>query len=369
MSRKVIGGRAVFAGAALLLLVPATAGAQDYGSRGDYATQTVDGTVISAGGGVAYIALPDVRFTFFTDPATGDTTGKQKNNDLENYGGGFSGGVETPLNWFGSASAVFSGFYANIEDDDRTRCRTGGECGFSNIIDTTGPSSASPVGDLLTLADRDVDHWGISGGLKWSTPMTLPGFGLLSFQRLSWGAGADVRGIDQELFIRGVDSASSIGFDYDEELDTTYAGGYLSLGGEYKLNLFGTGLWDRLGLRSFFTAHVGVYHVDTDYDGFYAPVGLGQASSRLSLSDEDAAVIAGLKLETRKQLSPRTSLSLYSEYEYYSWAPEMRYNDADNGFDGIVDGTRIDDDDAFASRTSLRLNIGLGPDPLYSSMK
>jgi hypothetical protein len=42
-----------------------------------------------------------------------------------------------------------------------------------------------------------------------------------------------------------------------------------------------------------------------------------------------------------------------------------RYNDGDGKANGIVNGTHITDDDAFSERTSLRLNIGLGPAQLY----
>ena len=54
----------------------------------------------------------------------------------------------------------------------------------------------------------------------------------------------------------------------------------------------------------------------------------------------------------------RTSLSLWTDYEYISSVPQMRYADANHP-------TRISNDDVFASRTMLRLNIGLGSSQLY----
>jgi hypothetical protein len=54
----------------------------------------------------------------------------------------------------------------------------------------------------------------------------------------------------------------------------------------------------------------------------------------------------------------RSSLSLWTDYEYISSVPEMRYADFNRP-------TRIDDDSVFASRTMLRLNIGLGSSELY----
>jgi len=74
--------------------------------------------------------------------------------------------------------------------------------------------------------------------------------------------------------------------------------------------------------------------------------------SKLGLSQNDVAFIGGIKFETRKQLGPRTSLSLLSEYEYYSSVPDMRYNDGDGGADGIVNKTQIGNDSAFSGRTS-----------------
>ena len=76
-------------------------------------------------------------------------------------------------------------------------------------------------------------------------------------------------------------------------------------------------------------------------------------------------------METSKRIGQRATLSLKSEYEYYSYVPEMAYNqrDAAAGFAGLGAGgqvgTVIGDDDAFSMRTSLRLTIKLGPDSVF----
>ena len=77
------------------------------------------------------------------------------------------------------------------------------------------------------------------------------------------------------------------------------------------------------------------------------------------MSDDELAFIGTVSLETRKQIGTRSSLSLWTDYEYISSVPEMRYDNASGR------PTRIDDDAVFASRTMLRLNIGLGPSSLY----
>ena len=76
-------------------------------------------------------------------------------------------------------------------------------------------------------------------------------------------------------------------------------------------------------------------------------------SSRLSKSNDQLAFIGSVSLETRKQIGLRTSLSLWTDYEYISSVPQMHYADTNHP-------TRFSDDDVFASRTMLRLNIGLG---------
>lgn len=74
---------------------------------------------------------------------------------------------------------------------------------------------------------------------------------------------------------------------------------------------------------------------------------------RLSLSDDKLAFIGSISSEHRKQLGPRTSLSLLTDYEYISSVPSMRYA-------GGTHPTRIEDDGAFSIRSMLKLNIALG---------
>ena len=81
-------------------------------------------------------------------------------------------------------------------------------------------------------------------------------------------------------------------------------------------------------------------------------------SSKISQSTDELAFIGTISLETRKQIGMRTSLSLWTDYEYISSVPQLRYADANRP-------TQIDDEGVFASRTMLRLNIGLGSTQLY----
>jgi hypothetical protein len=115
------------------------------------------------------------------------------------------------------------------------------------------------------------------------------------------------------------------------------------------------GLYDRLGLRTFINLRGGLYSADTDYDGRFT----GPVATKLSKSTDDLAFIGTISLETRKQIGMRTSLSLWTDYEYISSVPKMRYANDDGR------PTQIDDEGVFASRTMLRLNIGLGSQQLY----
>ncbi len=325
--------------AAMLTCQPETASAQE--------AVTVNGTTISFGGGAAYLDLPDVEFTGVSD-ATGQAQRRIRDNEFSEYGSGFSGSVETPVGY--GLTAGVRGFYSAIDGKDRSVCRGSGSnvCSFSGLNSQSGLA----VGDLASRSRREVDHWGAAFELTRETSW-LPFNALFKSRKV--GAGFDIRGLDQDLTIGGKDQASNV-FSYDERLDANYYGGYVTAGGEYSLGGPG-GLWDRFGLRSFATAHAGIYGVDVDYDGALTASLVGNRA--LSLSDDDVAFIGGLKLETRKQISPRMALSLFSEYEYYSWVPQIQYGDSERS-------TSIRDDDAFASRTSLRLTIGLGDDKLYS---
>jgi hypothetical protein len=217
---------------------------------------------------------------------------------------------------------------------------------------------------LVTHTNRDADYWGGQAELKFGTGQPTEVKPAI-YRNDYFIAGFDVRGIDQDNRLRGVFQSQSI-YKYKESLDTTYVGGYIGFGGEYSFGFIPGvknvgGIYDRLGLRTFVNFKAGLYNADTDYTGNFA-FGPGVSgppfSSRVSKSSDDLAFIGTVSLETRKQIGMRTSLSLWTDYEYISSVPEMRYADTSRP-------TRISDDSVFASRTMLRLNIGLGSAQLY----
>lgn len=320
----------------------------------DMTTATFGGTTLWVGGGVQFLSLPDIRFT-----QAGGHRQKNSESDWLDFGGAAGGGFETALGFWGNSRVTggIKGFWADVDTDDTRGCNGGtGHCVVFDPATGAGFSSST----LRTKTDRQADYWGAQAELKFGRPepvLTKPNL----YRNDYFIIGADVRGIDQDNKLH-----SSVGtaFKYKESLDTTYYGGYLGFGGEYSFGFIpflGSavkgvgGLYDRLGLRTFINVRGGLYSANTDYDGVFT----GPVSSRLSKSTDELAFIGTVSLETRKQLGMRTSLSLWTDYEYISSVPKMRYAD-DSGR-----ATRIDDEGVFASRTMLRLNIGLGSSQLY----
>ncbi len=351
----------LIAAAALGAAAAASAGAA---RAQDGASMVVNGTTITVGGGAQLLSLPDIDFTFVTG-SNGNTVHKQTNSDLNDYGGAAVGSIETPLGYWGGTpvTGVVSGFFANVEDTDRRKCVTSG-CTVENIVDNPNQTD-SFSGPFTTRATRDVDYWGAGAEARFGRGAEpVPDSGGYLFRLGYVGVGTDVRGIDQNNRLRVQGNIPLV--KYNETLDTTYWGGFLSVGGEYNiLGYFGIG--GGWGLRSLLSLRAGVYDAQTDYSGHFTGGGF---NTRLGLSDDKVAFIGAASFETRKQFGPRTSLSLITDYEYYSYAPQMKYLDADRGptsFQRKVNSTHISDDDAFEVRTTLRLNIALGAAaPLYA---
>jgi hypothetical protein len=313
----------------------------------DMTTASFGGTTIYIGGGVQFLSLPDIKFT-----EAGGRRQKNSESDWLDFGGAAGGGIETALGFWGGyrVTGGVKGFWANVETDDREGCNGGSS--FCTVIDPTG-AFTSTSGTLSTKTDRDVDYWGGQAELKFGRPEPVHEKPNL-YRNDYFIIGADVRGIDEDNTLR---SSTGTTFSYKESLDTTYVGGYIGFGGEYNLGFLKTGpLMERFGLRTFINGRAGLYNADTDYDGRFAS---GSFGSKLSKSTDDLAFIGTISLETRKQLGARTSLSLWTDYEYISSVPKMRYAD-DSG-----SPTRFDDEGVFASRTMLRLNIGFGSSELY----
>ena len=318
------------------------------------------------GGGVQFLSLPDIKFTGKDNINNGFRRQTNSSGDWLDAGGALDFGFQHPFGWWGGHRVIvrLNGFWSNVEVGDTTRC-TNTATTFCGAFDPTGEFFVTPAFQfggpqptLRTRTDRDTDYWGSQASVILGNPRpnaVKPNF----YRNDFFLAGFDVRGIDQDNRLHGSDRGGTL-FRYDETLDTTYTGGYIGFGGEYSFGFIPGlksvgGFYDRLGIRTFVTVKGGLYNADTDYHGrFWSAPG----TTKLSESENELAFIGTVSLEARKQVGRRTSLSLWTDYEYISSVPEMRYANDNHP-------TRIEDDDIFASRTTLRLNVGLGPDEFY----
>lgn len=375
--------RYLFAGAALAALTAFSPAAQAQESG----SMQVGNTTVSVGGGTAILTLPDVPslvarhlsaapFSQVEDFEFSDDFGDE-------IGWNVNGSIAVPAG--ANKTLSLNGFWANIDDKDSATCITsaGENCRLFPLFDPD-PAVVNSSGTnnlagntIVSNAERDVDQWGVSLETLWNLTPGVMGVTRAPHRR-SFALGADIRGIDQDLDVSFSSNNVGIGpATYTEDLDTRYYGAYAAWGGDYNLP-FLSGVTNGLGLRSSFLLRGGIYYADTDYSGRIIDNSNTQgnpASGALSLSRNDTAFIGGLVLETRKRIGARAMLSLKSEYEYYSYVPEMAYNQVDVtvgttvlGAGGQV-GTRIGSDGAFSAKTSLRLTIKLGPREIMEPLK
>jgi hypothetical protein len=330
----------------------------------DMTTYSFGGTTLYIGGGFQYLSLPDVKFTGVGRFNAADQLTSfrhQKNTDFSEYGGAAGAGIETAIgHWNGMrVTAGVKGFFTSLENSDHSRCSGGGSTACLTF-DPGGSGLASVSPSLLAKTDREVDYWGGQAEFKFGRAEPVHDKPNL-YRNDYFIVGADVRGIDQDIKLV-THTPNQADIIYKETLDTTYFGGYVGIGGEYSFGFIPGvknvgGIYDRLGLRTFINLRAGLYNAETDYDSRWTPI-VAETTFRTSKSNDELAFIGTVSLETRKQIGMRTSLSLWTDYEFISSVPKMQYADLDRP-------TRIDDDWAWGSRTMLRLNIGLGSAQLY----
>ena len=329
--------------------------------QNDHGTMVVGGVEISVGAGVATLDLPDVRFGVLSQNSSSGRgvntvrTFPNDNNFDHEFGPSITAGIVVP--WARQKALAVSGFFSSIDSDHTINCSSTDDAGCATV-DPTGTMFPDFATDITEKAKRDVDNWGVQveGRYYLNGPLMAPRF----LRSTYFGAGGDIRAILQDLTINSVSPQfpGSI-IKYSESLDTHYYGGYLAIGGR----LFAAcRAWTPIGAyrrrsrpMSAFTTPKRTTAERISKFFVNAP----STRSRLSLSDDQATVIAGIAFETRKQFGPRTSLSLLSEYDWYSSVPRMRYAHGPGEVTTIDDDFGLGDPDHAALEYRARIGSSL----------
>jgi hypothetical protein len=267
--------------------------------------------------------------------------------------------LSAPVQAFGWSEAIVrvKGFYAPHDDSTVVNCVSASESAACDGTPLFDPSSVDNnslglgTGETVTYrTDRNVQHWGAS--LEAASANAMAG-------DLQHGFGIGYRAIGQDMDLSSLFSTSGLSQDYDEALDTHYLGLYWGMNSERALSD---------GLRLTLGGEAGLYWARTDYDGTQTQTDLtGPLSQSLSLDEDKAAFIGALNLGIEKPFR-RFTLSGFMRGEYYSYAPEMAYNqtDAAAGFPGGFSiagpnsGTSIGDRDAWSFTVGGAVRV-----PLY----
>ncbi|MCC7251991.1 hypothetical protein [Hyphomicrobium sp.] len=304
-----------------------------------------------------YLDLPESSFThtfdFFVQNAPVSVPSREQNHD------GDVDGARLDLSLAGTGIfmgapvvAGVKGYYAEHDGDQVISCQTltlAQACNRMPLFDPD-PNLQSSVGYGAGVAvyesKLDTRTWGIA--LEAQTAGSKPIFGVADLK-----LGAGYRRIDTEFTINGgrVSGGAPVPFTLDEDNGTGYLGGYVGAGSTLPLGA---------GFVLTIDAEVGVYWAHTEYDGQYTSAGMVGVAQSLSLERDEAAAVAALKLGFEKDFGS-FQVAVFGRGEYYSYAPEMRYNEIDRvggvALGGIRDGTTIGDGDAWTASAGGRVTV------------
>lgn len=339
-----------------------------------HGSMQVGNATVSVEAGALYLDLPSTDFTGLINvdniaPSSGPNQ-RRTDHDGDGWGWRADASIESPINAFDvPIIGAIKGFYGRVTSDQGSTCVSSGplnnqtRCAWFGISNsaTQPPLSVNfPAnGDgFVSMADRDVDVWGLA--LESQVGRKPQG----SAFRFKFGA--DWRNIDQNtqiiltrLGLAGGLFAGDFEMEYRERLDTYYLGGYVGLKGQSILS-------PTLALLT--DAQIGLYHAHADYDGWQTD--RFNFINTAADSEDEVAGIAVAKIGLRKDFR-RSSVTLNGSMEWYSWVPEMKYNDVlrvagvGTFVEGPNDGTTVGDGDAFSAGASLRFTFKLGPDRLF----
>jgi len=302
--------------------------------------------------GQSFLQLPETEIIFVEDDTGANklTLYKIENHDGELDGPRIDAAVDDLARWKALSLGV-KGFYSEMDSTQGSFCddpATGDvDCGWMLLFDPDLNNDDKIQARNTTIQTRrEARHWGVAAEAK-----------RLRAGAVTLKSGVALKAIDQELRLRAADDRTTPRtLDYREELDTYYWGAYLGFEAEQRL-------FSNVMLRV--DGEAGLYYARTEYDGRYNSNSGTTQTQSLSLGRNDAAVVASLKVEAEKDFG-RVKLSVFGQGEWYSYAPEMAYNDTDRApglSSGLVDGTRIGDSNAYALTAGARITVPLGRIP------
>lgn len=311
--------------------------------------------------GYVSLGLPAVEFTTRNSYDTGSVVSMQTNFSDHLGGQSLAFELSGPLGNVGDmpVKTVISGFYGAASGSQDTSCTPDditAYCYWPVIQD----DPSIPQGIYNYFSDeiaqihtkRDADVWGLSLGVEAALP---------NLNGVSLKGGADFRhiGVDTSLDIScpSVEcDADGVTSQYREDLTTTYVGAFVGLDSTIRLSTDTS-----LNLAG----QVGLYSAHTDYSGLETQTypGFPDDVYDLKLSRQHLGVIGAVQAELNQRIGAAT-LTLFTNLEWYSWAPKMKYNNNDQTLDppgpegswtGTQVGTEIGNGNAWSNIWGLKL--------------
>lgn len=260
----------------------------------------------------------------------------------------------TPGRLFGLNGVVnLKGFYSQFRDRSTLDCifeSLSANCDATSLFDpdetannTLGTNNAGATYET----NRKVQHWGLALEVAPTDEQ---------IDRLQQRLGIGYRAIYQDMHLTSTWQLSVNSQNYHEKLNTHYLGVYWGEGGRHILSN---------NLELIYSGDAGIYWARTTYDGALNQTDFaGTFSQDLSMKRDKATFIGALDVALRKKFQGFALLG-YIRGEYYSYAPEMAYNQTNRGGAGgnatVIlgpnDGTHIDNTKAWNVMIGAKLSV------------
>lgn len=348
-----------------------------FGERRNSVRNFPQGATVDVSFGPAWFGLPEKNITTVIEgigPGPGlafDTADRQiEDHDGDVFGGRVGIIVDKAASYtFADGRSLSFGFdasYSYLKSGDRSACdfTATKDCVFVNVndFDPFEENNTGLAGLLRTTTDRELHYWNVASFAQLSR---MHGGGLKDdgfLQQMPWIIGVDLRGLNERTKLHSVDISVPDPVDINEELDTYYSGVFLGHRRSYQL---GHGLTLHSDTRG------GIYYANSNlgvnYRGFIPIEGdeFVLEQGRATDENEEAAFIGTANVRLDKVLSWGT-IGLFGQLEYFSYVPDVRYNNDDFaepgppfGVIGTQKGTKIGSSDAFAASVGIQFSVPL----------